>query len=140
MAVLLTLLEQHLDKLPTTVAIQATIWWEVVIAHVKLQGCGLGMHPPVKVYACFTQHDHLVLLCCLCKLEGGPIFACMMQRGSNKLLHVYLWVLLICNPLPNYCAQMCVCIHITFMQTHLSLSIHAWMYPVVISCFCMYIV
>ena len=73
----------------------------------------------------FTRHGHLVLLCCLCKVEGGPMFACMMQLGFNKLLHVYLWLLLICNPLPNYCAQMCVCIHITIMQAHLSLSIHA---------------
>ena len=86
MAVLLTLLEQHLDKLPTTVAIQDTTWWELVIAHVKQQECGLGVHPHVKVYTCFTQHDHLVLLCCLCKLEGGPMIACMMQLGSNKLI------------------------------------------------------
>ena len=48
MAVLLTLLEQHLDKQPPTVAIQATIWWEIILAHVKLQEGGLGVHLPVK--------------------------------------------------------------------------------------------
>ena len=53
MAVLLTLLEQHSDKLPTTVAIQDTTWWEMVIALAKQQECGLEMQLPVKVYACF---------------------------------------------------------------------------------------
>ena len=77
MAVLLTMLEQPLDGQLPTVVVQNTNWWEVVIAHVKQQECGLGMHPPVKVYACFTQHDHLVLLCCLCKVEGGPCNVCM---------------------------------------------------------------
>ena len=49
MAELVTLLEQHMEKQPPTVAIQATSWWEAVLAHVKLQECGLGMHLPVKV-------------------------------------------------------------------------------------------
>ena len=34
-----------------TVVTQATTWWETVIALVKLQECGLGVHLPVKV--CF---------------------------------------------------------------------------------------
>ena len=49
MAELVTLLEQHLDGQPPTVAIQATTWWVAVLAHVKLQDCGLGVHLPVKV-------------------------------------------------------------------------------------------
>ena len=49
MAKLLTLLEQYLDRLPLTVVIQAIIWWEAVIALVKLRECGLGVHLPVKV-------------------------------------------------------------------------------------------
>ena len=49
MAVLLTLLEQHLDRQPPTVVTQATTWWETVFALVKLQESGLGVHLPVKV-------------------------------------------------------------------------------------------
>ena len=49
MAKLLTLLEQHMEKQLPTVVIQATTWWEAVLAHVKLQECGLRMHLPVKV-------------------------------------------------------------------------------------------
>ena len=49
MAVLLTLLEQHLDRQPPTVVTQATTWWETVLALVKLQEIGLGVHLPVEV-------------------------------------------------------------------------------------------
>ena len=45
----LVLLEQHLDRQPPTVVTQATTWWETVLAHVKTQECGLGVHLPVKV-------------------------------------------------------------------------------------------
>ena len=49
MAKLVTLLEQHLDRQPSTVVTQATTWWETVLAHVKPQESGLGMHLPVNV-------------------------------------------------------------------------------------------
>ena len=49
MAWLLTLLEQHMDRQPPTVVTQATTWWETVIALVKLQEIGLGVHLPVMV-------------------------------------------------------------------------------------------
>ena len=49
MAKLVTLEEQHLDRQPPTVVIQATYWWETAIVHVKLQEGGQGMHLPVKV-------------------------------------------------------------------------------------------
>ena len=49
MAKSVTVVEQHLDTQPTTVVIQATTWWEAVLAHVKLQECGLGVHLPVNV-------------------------------------------------------------------------------------------
>ena len=49
MAGLVTLVEQHTDKQPPTVVILATLWWEVVLALVNLQECGLGVHLPVKV-------------------------------------------------------------------------------------------
>ena len=45
---LLSLLE-HRDRQPPTVVTQATNWWEIVLALVKLQEIGLGVHLPVKV-------------------------------------------------------------------------------------------
>ena len=49
MAVLITLLEQLMDRQPPTVVTQATTWWETVLTLVKLQEIGLGVHLPVKV-------------------------------------------------------------------------------------------
>ena len=46
MAKLVTLLEQNLDRLPPTVVIQATTWWETALVHVKLQECGQGVNLP----------------------------------------------------------------------------------------------
>ena len=45
-----------MDKQPPTVVIQATLWWEVVLALVKLQDCGLAVHLPVKVCCYYTLH------------------------------------------------------------------------------------
>ena len=44
MAVLVTLLEQHLGRQPPTVVIQATTWPETVLACVKLIEGGLEVH------------------------------------------------------------------------------------------------
>ena len=52
MAKLITVLEQHLDRQPPTVVIQATPWRESVHAHVKLMECGLAVNLPVKVSCC----------------------------------------------------------------------------------------
>ena len=49
MAVFITLMEQLMDRQPPTVVTQATTWWETVLALVKLQEIGLGVHLPVKV-------------------------------------------------------------------------------------------
>ena len=49
MAVLITLLEQHSDRQPPTVVIQATTWWETVLTLVKLQEIGLGVNLSVEV-------------------------------------------------------------------------------------------
>ena len=54
MAKLITLLEQHSDRLPPTVVTQATTWWETVLVLVKLQEFGLGVNLPVKVYMLLT--------------------------------------------------------------------------------------
>ena len=49
MAGLVTLLEQHMEREPTTTAIQATTEWEAVLALVYLQEDGLGVHLSVDV-------------------------------------------------------------------------------------------
>ena len=49
MARLITLVEQQLDRQPPTVVTQATTWWETVLALVKLEEIGLGVHQPVEV-------------------------------------------------------------------------------------------
>ena len=49
MAKLITLLEQQRDEQPPTVVIQATTWWETVLAHVKLQDRGLEVNLHVHV-------------------------------------------------------------------------------------------
>ena len=49
MAKLVTPVEQHLNRQLPTVVIQATTWWETVLAHVKLQEHGLGVHLPALV-------------------------------------------------------------------------------------------
>ena len=67
MAGLLSLLEQQLDRMPPTVVTQATTWWETVLALVKLQEIGLGVHLPVKVcyYTLylwsFCEHSEILL-------------------------------------------------------------------------------
>ena len=60
MAELVTLVEQHLDKQPTTVAMQATIEWEAAFALVYLQEGGLGVHLHVHVrcYYLTCMHVH----------------------------------------------------------------------------------
>ena len=54
MAGLVTVLEQHLDRQPHTVVIQATAWWEAVLVYAKLQESGLGVHLLVNV-CCYYQ-------------------------------------------------------------------------------------
>ena len=39
-----------MDRMPPTVVTQATPWWETILALVKLQEIGLGVHLPVKVW------------------------------------------------------------------------------------------
>ena len=48
-AKLVTLLEQHINRQPPTVVIQATTWWETTLVYVMPQECGLGVHLPVMV-------------------------------------------------------------------------------------------
>ena len=50
-------LEEHLDRELRTLAIQATIEWEAVVALVYLQEDGLGLHLDVYV-CCYCMHVH----------------------------------------------------------------------------------
>ena len=49
MAVLVTVVEQHLDRQLHTVVILATSWWAAVLERVKLLEGGLEVHLPVHV-------------------------------------------------------------------------------------------
>ena len=51
----LVTLEQHMEREPPTVAIQATGLWGVVLALVSLQEGGLGVHLYVKVGMLLTR-------------------------------------------------------------------------------------
>ena len=57
MVELVTLVEQHMEREPPTLAIQATDWWEAVLALVYLQESGLEVHLDVKV-CCHCMHVH----------------------------------------------------------------------------------
>ena len=77
MARLISLLEQHLDRQPPTVVTQATTWWETVLALVKLQECGLGVHLPVKVCVYVST----------CVLSGGA----PTPAGTSMFLYVEIF-------------------------------------------------
>ena len=51
-----------MEREPPTVVIQAIAWWEAVLAHVKLQKCGLGVHLPVKVTTLLNEQVMLQVL------------------------------------------------------------------------------
>ena len=70
-----------MDRQPPTVVIQATTWWETVLARVKLQECGLEVNLPVKVGCLYTIYmpvrsggKCLVLSISQNKLEEIPFF------------------------------------------------------------------
>ena len=90
MVELVTLVEQHIQREPTTTAIQATTEWEAVLVHVYLQEDGLGVHLPVKV-CCHCMHVHsdggggawwqtFFLSIDLCRLQGYFIVCLNIQR------------------------------------------------------------
>ena len=75
MAELVTL-EKHMDTEPTTVAIQATDWWEAVLALVYLQEDGLGVHLHVYV-CCYCMHVH-----------GGGVGAKHKAWGAHSVVNI----------------------------------------------------
>ena len=69
MAGLVTLVEQHMEREPPTVAIWATTEWEAVLALVYLQEGGLGVHLHVRV-CCY----HFTIVACMWMGEQGRHF------------------------------------------------------------------
>ena len=61
MAVLVTLVGQHVDREPPTVAIQATTEWEAILALVYLQEGGLGVHQHVHVCCYYHRRRKQIL-------------------------------------------------------------------------------
>ena len=87
MGELVTLLGQHLEEHPPTVVIQATTWQEEVLALVKLQECGLGVHLPVKVCCyCYAsvQNKQAFSSINLCKLKTDPFFIYVDMCKNNN--------------------------------------------------------
>ena len=86
MAVLITLLEQHLDRQLSTVVTQATTWWETVLALVKPQEIGLGVHLPVKVFGhIHKKHANMYLALAYLHSRGETIWKGMTVQAG-------LWV------------------------------------------------
>ena len=88
MAKLLALLEQHLDRQPPTVVIQATIWWEALIALVNLQECGLVVYLPVKVcymYACEQWRQPFIVESIFCMRVYVQMHKIIYYFGSCAL-------------------------------------------------------
>ena len=89
MAKLLALLEQHLDRQPPTVVIQATIWWEALIALVNLQERSLAVYLPVMVcymYACEQWRQPFIVA------RVHFLHTCVCTDAQN---HILLWALCI---------------------------------------------
>ena len=49
--------EQHLDRQPPTVVMQATTWWGTVLAHVKEYGLGVNLHVRVRCYSLMWEEE-----------------------------------------------------------------------------------
>ena len=76
MAELVTLVEQHLEREPPTVAIQGTTEWGPAFALVYLQEGGLGVHLHVHVCCCYSH-------ACMCML-GGSVPHCQGNYFAKK--------------------------------------------------------
>ena len=82
MAKLVTLLEQHLDRRPPTVVTQATTWWETVLACVKLQECGLGVHL-LAVRALSGVFICVCVCVCVCVHGWRQWYGCTSFEGEK---------------------------------------------------------
>ena len=75
MAKLVISMEQHLDRKQPTVVILATIWWEKILARVKLMECGLGVNRPVSVSQTWL---------CICNLQLKGVIISHMHSWKWK--------------------------------------------------------
>ena len=76
MAELVTLVEQHMERQPPTVATQATTEWEAELALVYLQEGGLGVHQHVDVCCSYFT-------CGVCVWRGGGEGRCVCLGGKG---------------------------------------------------------
>ena len=82
MAGLVTLLEQHTEREPTTTAIQATTEWGAVLALVYIQEHGLGVHPHVDVSYVIKLINHS---CCnIYLLKKFSLPKCILSAGVGQ--------------------------------------------------------
>ena len=59
---MLVTLEQHMERQPPTVVIQAMTWRELVLTLVNLQECGLAVHLPVQVATLLNHAANIITL------------------------------------------------------------------------------
>ena len=82
MARLITLLEQNSERMPPTVVTQATTWWETVLALVKPQEIGLGVHLPVQVFRHIRKkHANMYLALAYLHSRGETIWKGMTVQA-----------------------------------------------------------
>ena len=77
MAELVTVLEQHMEREPPTVAIQATTEWEAVLALVYLQEGGLGVHLYVDVCCSYFT--------CMCMVGASVHSSVQIKKRFHSL-------------------------------------------------------
>ena len=100
MARLITLLEQHLDRQPPTVVTQATTWWEIVLALVKLQEIGLGVHLPVTKGRSYSSYVHIHKKHNNMSLGLAYLIAHTSELNCDIHIYVYLCLVMSSYALP----------------------------------------
>ena len=75
-------LEQHLDRQPCTVVALATTWWETVLARVKLQRIGLGVHLHVNV-CCYFSSANYQAICIYVSLLSTAVDCGTLPNPTN---------------------------------------------------------
>ena len=74
--------EQHLNRQPPTVVTLATTWWETVLACVKLQRIGLGVHLCVNV-CCYFNSANYQAICKYVSLLSTAVDCSPLPNPAN---------------------------------------------------------
>ena len=95
MAKLVTLLEQLLDKPPPTVVVQATTWWEIVLACVKLMECGLGVNLSVRVCCKWSLYKYYMTVFikwkCTPNSRNSWLYTQPKAQGRSMIFFMYFY-------------------------------------------------